>query len=75
MKAILGICVIAIGILAAIFIGIVMLCYGLWDIIHNYETLTFGQFVVDVLFILGREVIAVFVAVGCYIAGIAIIKS
>lgn len=75
MKTILGFCVIAMGFIAAFVLGIIFLCYGVWDIFHNFDTLTFGQFVLDVCLILGREIIAIFIAIGCYIGGIALINS
>lgn len=58
MKAVFGVIIFIVGILLILFGGIIGLAWGVWDIIQNWEVLTFGRFLFDVFLIFIREVIA-----------------
>jgi hypothetical protein len=72
MRQILGILIIAVAIISGFFLGVYMLVYGLWDIVHNFSTLTFGQFFWDLLIIIGREFVAAIIIYGGLFAGISL---
>jgi len=65
MKQLLGFLIIIGGILAALFLGVIMLVYGIWDIFQNWETITFWQLFWDVIIIGIREIVATVV---CWIS-------
>jgi len=75
MRKILGILLIACGILGGFFLGIIMLIYGLWDILTNLDTLTFWQFAWDVVLIAGRGIVAIIVAAVLVLIGLWLIDT
>jgi len=58
MKTIIGVLLVNTGIITAVFGGLGLLIYGIWDIFTNFSTMGFGDFLFAVLLMLGRDLIA-----------------
>jgi ABC-type Fe3+ transport system permease subunit len=75
MKVLLGILIIVVGVLGAIFLGGVMLVYGVWDILNTWETMTFWQLFWDVMLISLREIVATVICYFSIILGFGLIAN
>lgn len=77
MKKLFGVLLIIGAVVAAIFVGIIMLCWGVYDIYEGVitETLTFGSLVWAVIKIVFREIVALIIVWTGIIGGVALIAS
>jgi hypothetical protein len=74
MGKLLGVLFIIAAVIVGIFGGFYFLITGCWDILTNFETLTFWQFVGDVFLICVRDIVAIFIAGVLGIIGTMLMK-
>ena len=74
MKA-LGIFIIIVGVIGGAIGAILLGVYGIWDILKHFNTMTFGEFLWDMVLIFGREIIALIVIGLLYLLGIFLIEK
>jgi hypothetical protein len=75
MRKIIGGLFILAAFLVAIFGGLYLLIIGAWDIFSNFDTMTFGQFIRDVIFILLRDILSWVIAFILGFIGLLFIKD
>jgi hypothetical protein len=75
MKQLLGVLSIIIGTLGALFLGVIMLAYGTYDLIQNYATLSFVQFLWDIILIGCREIAACIVFLIGFVLGVTSLQD
>jgi len=75
MKKIIGVLFCIIAIITAVFGGLGLLIYGIWDIFTNFSSMGFGDFLFAVLLMLGRDLIAFAVAFVFAFFGLALLND
>jgi len=75
MKKIIGVLFCIIAIITAVFGGLGLLVYGIWDIFTNFSTMGFGDFLFAILLMLGRDLLAFGAAIITGGIGLALLKD
>lgn len=75
MKKVIGVLLVITGIITAVFGGLGLLIFGVWDIFTNFSTTGLGDFLFAVLLILGRDPLAFGAAIITGGIGLALLKD
>ena len=63
MKNVLGFVLMILGILIAVLGGIFILGFQIYDVIVNFETITPKELVIDIMFMVFKDIIAIVVGI------------
>ena len=63
MKKVLGFVLMILGILTAVLGGMFILGFQIYDVIVNFETITPKELVIDIMFMVFKDIIAIVVGI------------
>ena len=63
------------GVVIAMFLSVYLLIMGIWDIVHDFSTMSMGNFIWDMVYMTFREVFGFIAGWFCVIFGIGLIST